>query len=243
MKLTDLAEQGGIYDELGRPVRADNLLQLGLPDSIDAVAPLHLGRNAVVGANCKFGRNCRIGNDVIVGDGVVLEEDVVLFSRVYIFPGAYLERGTELNSDVVIGPNVFLSQGTQIGDSGTVADRKSVVTLARFGNFKPSTFETSNEDIAEKETGRFVTIYAAGKTALISIGCQDGLTFAQMRERIAAGSTYAVNQSSADHYAEAFRLGLFDAARRIVVAHYDARAAEALRAEANADREERQLAR
>lgn len=169
----------------------------------------NIGAGTTIGAGVRLGREVSLGRDVkiwgqtILGRGVKITNNFSLGIKSYIANGASVDqrrsrvqkheylRITEGN--ITIGQGVALPDEVQLGSNAIIPTNDTIGQIGRFGTTK-----------------RMLTAYGSDDEPLVSVGCQYGITIADLKGRVSnhTGTSEASAADYARHMPEIEALGL-----------------------------------
>jgi len=188
-------------------LRNPSSLHIGPESVIERKADI--ARNVTIGGNSRVGEWSFIGESTYVGNGVKIGPRTKIFSYGLLLDGAQIcpnpvrTHSTDartLYDRASVGPGVLLHDEVELGYGAIIPTQRTIASLGNFG-----------------VKNRVVTIYGSDIGPRISIGCQIGVSFETIVDRISDRSD--TEEASASTY-EPFK-DIFSSIGLVVQTAYD----------------------
>ncbi len=170
---------------------------------VDVAHGVQVGDDVLIGPDTHIGPRSIIGDKVRIGPDVGIEADVFIMHEAQVCPNPVYSKSTNartIQAGSTIGPRVLLHDEVELGPQAIIPSQRTIASIGNLGS-----------------KNRVVTIYGAMDGPLYSVGCQIGITFAVLRERVFDST--ATSPESAATYAP--YLGVFSDVGRVVQDAYD----------------------
>ncbi len=153
-----------------------------LHDNVFLDRNVEIGERTEIGSNCSIRRGSVIGHDVLMGPGVIMAPEALIMENAQICINAVVKHSSNARqflNGVSIGPNVLLHDEVELGFSAIVPSQRTIAHLGHLGS-----------------KNRVVTIYGSDDGPRYSIGCQIGIDFSTVKERVANGTATQIGSAN-----------------------------------------------